>query len=190
LDFKSPYQLLAATILSAQCTDVRVNKVSPELFQKYPRVQDLAEAPLPEVEALIRSTGFFHSKAKALISMAQAIVKSHGGRVPRTLEELVQLRGVGRKTANVVLGNAFGVPGIVVDTHVGRLARRLGLSVAKDPEKVEQDLGKIIPQPKWTLFSHWLVFHGRAVCLARKPKCGTCTLAKACPKRGVKKELR
>ncbi len=182
LTYASPLQLLIATILSAQCTDARVNMVTPVLFKKFPDAQSLAAADIKEIEAIIRSTGFFHAKAKAIQRTAAALVELHGGTVPDTMESLTALRGVGRKTANVVLGNAFGKQvGIVVDTHVGRLARRLGLSRHDDPEKVERDLMELIPRDDWTLVAHLLISHGRKVCGARKPDCGQCALAELCP---------
>lgn len=184
LEFENPFQLLAATILSAQCTDERVNRTAPDLFRRYPEPAALAQADLGEVETIIKPCGFYHNKAKNLIGASQAIVAAHGGEVPRTLEELVKLPGVGRKTANVVLGNAFGVPGLTVDTHLGRVSRRLGLSDNQDPEKVEADLAAIIPRPKWTLFSHQAIHHGRALCRARRPLCENCPLS-ICPRIGV-----
>ena len=185
LDFGSPLQLLVATILSAQCTDQRVNMVTPALFAKYPDAAALAAAPQEEVEALIRSTGFYRMKAKAIREAAGDIVSKHGGEVPRTMEELTRLRGVGRKTANVVLGNAFGIPGLVVDTHVGRLANRLALTNEQDAVKIETALMSVVPRERWTVFSHWLILHGRRVCAARKPRCTTCPLAAHCPRVGV-----
>lgn len=185
LDHKTPIQLLVATILSAQCTDARVNRVTPTLFARYKTARDFAEADPKELERLIASTGFFRNKAKNIIACCRAIVEKHGGDVPGTLEELVQLPGVGRKTANVILGNAFGVPGITVDTHVGRLSRRLGLTTHDDPVKVEFDLMAIIPEADWTMFSHRLIFHGRQVCAARKPDCPACPMNRFCPKIGV-----
>jgi endonuclease III len=185
LEHQTPLQLLIATILSAQCTDVRVNMVTPVLFERYKTAQDFADADPKELERLIASTGFFRNKAKNIIACCKAIVAEHGGEVPNTLEDLVKLPGVGRKTANVVLGDAFGVPGITVDTHVGRLSRRLGLTVQEDPVKVEFDLMEVIPKPEWTPFSHRLIFHGRRVCFARKPDCAGCTLNSFCPKIGV-----
>ncbi len=185
LHFKNPLQLLIATILSAQCTDVRVNLVTPALFNRYPDAQSFADADPLELQTMIQSTGFFRNKAKNIQACCALLVRDHGGQVPGTLEQLVPLPGVGRKTANVVLGNAFGVPGITVDTHVGRLSRRLGLTTLEDPVKVERDLMNLIPQPEWTNFSHRTIFHGRQICHARKPKCGVCTLAKICPKAGV-----
>jgi len=185
LNFRSPFQLLVATILSAQCTDVRVNLVTPALFAAYPTPQTMARAPRSHLEELIRSTGFFRNKAKNILGAAAAILRDHGGEVPRTLDELILLPGVGRKTANVVLGDAFDTPGITVDTHVGRLSRRLGLTKWNDPVKVEFALNKLIPRAEWTIFSHRLILHGRAVCAARKPACDRCTLAPLCPKVGV-----
>ncbi len=182
LHHRNAFELLVATILSAQCTDVRVNMVTPVLFAKYPTPEALAKAPQADVERIIQSTGFFRSKAKSIRETSADIVNMHGGKVPDTMEKLVALRGVGRKTANVVLGNAFDQNvGVVVDTHVGRLSLRLGLTKNTDPVKVEQDLMKLVPQPQWTLFSHWLIFHGRQVCLARKPRCETCKLLPLCP---------
>ncbi|MEO8635393.1 MAG: endonuclease III [Gemmatimonadales bacterium] len=182
LDHASPYQLLAATILSAQCTDVRVNLVTPALFAKYPTPAHLARAKQPEVEQLIQSTGFFRNKAKNLIGMAQAVVAEHGGDIPRTMAELHALPGVGRKTANVVLGNAFGLnEGVTVDTHVTRLSGLLRLTRQTDPVKIEQDLMKLIPRDDWTVVSHLFILHGRAVCIARRPRCGNCVLASLCP---------
>lgn len=185
LDRRTPLQLLIATILSAQCTDARVNLVTPALFARYQSVTDFANADPAELEGLIASTGFFRNKAKNIIACCRAILDRHGGEVPRTLDELVQLPGVGRKTANVILGNAFGVPGITVDTHVGRLSRRLGLTAHDDPVKVEFDLMAVVPAADWTLFSHRLIFHGRRVCFARKPDCPGCVMNRFCPKVGV-----
>jgi endonuclease-3 len=185
LDYQTPLQLLVATILSAQCTDRRVNLVTPSLFNRFPDVSALAGAAQTDLEKAIASTGFFRNKARNIIACCQQLVARHGGEVPGTLEELVQLPGVGRKTANVILGNAFGVPGITVDTHVGRLSRRLGLTAHADPEKVEQDLMRLIPRAEWTMFSHRMIFHGRQVCHARSPNCAGCALAKVCPKIGV-----
>lgn len=182
LDHADPYQLLVATILSAQCTDVRVNLVTPALFARFPDPRTLAGASQGEVEDLIRSTGFFRNKAANLLAMAAALVERHGGRVPDTMDELRALPGVGRKTANVVLGNAFGRnDGVTVDTHVGRIARLLRLTSATDPEKVEQDLMRLFPRSKWTLLSHLLISHGRAVCIARRPRCAACPLRALCP---------
>jgi endonuclease-3 len=191
LDFKDPLQLLFATILSAQCTDVRVNMVTPVLFKKYPTVEALAAAPRKDIERIIQSTGFFRNKAKSIQECCQRIIAEHGGQVPRTMEELVKLPGVGRKTANVVLGTAFGIAsGVVVDTHVGRISRRLGLTVANDAVKVEQDLIAQIPQRDWIDFSHAMIHHGRAICIARRPKCEICPLEPVCPRIGVEEKVR
>jgi endonuclease III len=182
LDHTSPYQLLVATILSAQCTDARVNMVTPALFRKYPTVFDLAQADATELEELIKSTGFFRNKTKSLIGMARAVVADHASELPRSMAELRALPGVGRKTANVVLGNAFGMnEGITVDTHVTRLSRLLGLTKHEDPEKIEQDLMKLIPHDDWTLISHLLIEHGRRVCIARRPQHHLCVLRDICP---------
>jgi endonuclease-3 len=185
LRHENPLQLLVATILSAQCTDARVNQVTPALFARYPDAHAFAAADITELETAIQSTGFYRNKARNIQSCCRALVEQHGGQVPGTLEELVPLAGVGRKTANVVLGSAFGVPGITVDTHVGRLSRRLGLTTETDPEKVERDLMGLIPRKEWTAFSHRMILHGRQVCHARRPSCETCGLAKVCPKAGV-----
>lgn len=185
LDYGNPLQLLIATILSAQCTDVRVNLVTPALFARYPDVAAFAGADLAELERMIQSTGFFRNKARNIKACCLAIVEQHGGEVPCTLEELVVLPGIGRKTANVILGNAFDTPGITVDTHVTRLSGRLGLSRHTDPVKIEHDLMALFPKKDWTMASHRLIFHGRQVCHARKPNCDACTLAKLCPKIGV-----
>jgi len=188
LRHRNAYQLLVATILSAQCTDKMVNSVTPKLFARYPDPKQLAVADAAEVEALIRPTGFYRSKTRSLLGMARAVVEEHGGRIPRNMGDLVRLPGVGRKTANVVLGNAFGVPGIVVDTHVGRIARRLGLTRNEDPEKVERDLMELVPERYWTRISHALIFHGRRVCSARKPRCEECPVLADCPYAGTKRE--
>jgi endonuclease III len=185
LDFKSPLELLIATILSAQCTDVRVNLTTPALFARYPDAAAYAQAELADIEELIRPTGFFRNKAKSIRNCCRMLLAQHGGKVPSTLEELVVLPGVGRKTANVVLGNAFETPGITVDTHVGRLSRRLGFTTHEDAVKVEHDLMAIWPKKEWTMASHRLIFHGRQVCHSRKPLCDACELAKLCPKVGV-----
>ena len=185
LNFADPLQLAVATILSAQCTDVRVNLVTPALFARFPTVHDYAAATPADIEPFVKSTGFFRNKAKNIHAFAVAILKDHGGEVPGTLDELVALPGVGRKTANVILGDAFGIPGVTVDTHVGRLSRRLGLTRHADPVKVERDLNRLIPQPEWTRFSHRMILHGRAVCVARSPRCPACPFAAICPKRGV-----
>jgi endonuclease-3 len=182
LDHHDAYQLLVATILSAQCTDVRVNMVTPALFAKYPDAAALAAADRGHLEAMIKSTGFFRNKAKSLEGMARAVTERHGGRVPNTMEDLTALPGVGRKTANVVLGNVFGVnDGIVVDTHVARLSKRMGLTKETDPVKIERALMPLFPRSEWTMLSHLLIEHGRKVCDARKPKCGECVLADLCP---------
>ncbi len=183
LNFETPFQLLVATVLSAQCTDERVNLVTPVLFKKWPDAEALAEARVEEIESVIRSTGFFKNKALSLSQLSKKIVESHQGEVPRTLETLTALRGVGRKTANVVLGNAFGIAGLVVDTHVGRLCRRLGFTRASNPEIVEAEMMKIVEQKLWTQFSHFLIAHGRAICTARKAKCEECPVSEYCEKR-------
>lgn len=186
LAFKDPLQLLIATILSAQCTDVRVNMVTPVLFKKYPTAESLAAAPRKDIERIIQSTGFFRNKAKSIQECCRRIVAEHCGQVPRAMEELVELPGVGRKTANVVLGTAFGIAtGVVVDTHVGRISRRLGLTAANDAVKVEQDLMAQIPKRDWIDFSHAMIHHGRAICVARRPKCEICPLEPVCPRIGV-----
>jgi endonuclease-3 len=181
-------QLLIATILSAQCTDVRVNMITPALFARYPDARAFAGAEPGELERAIQSTGFFRNKTRNIIACCRTLMDKYDGKVPGTMDELVPLPGVGRKTANVILGNAFGVPGITVDTHVGRLSRRMGLTPETDPEKVERDLMQLIPQKEWTMFSHRMIFHGRQVCRARKPDCEGCKLAKVCPRIGVHKE--
>jgi len=182
LDFTNAFELLIATMLSAQSTDVRVNIVTKSLFRKYPNPQAFAGASQVEMERDVRQTGFFRNKAKAVIAASKAIVEKHGGEVPRTMEELTALPGVGRKTANVVLGNAFKTAvGVVVDTHVARVSARLGLTANLDPVKIEQDLMKLIPQKEWTVFSHRLIQHGREICVARKPKCRECRLNPLCP---------
>jgi endonuclease-3 len=188
LKHENPLQLVIATILSAQCTDARVNLVTPVLFARFRTARDFADCDVQELETLIKSTGFYKNKAKSIRACCQAIIERFGGTVPNTLEELVSLPGIGRKTANVVLGDAFGIPGITVDTHVGRLSRRLGLTRQEDPVKVEFALMELIPQAEWTTFSHRLILHGRQVCFARKPLCEQCKLAKLCPKVGVKKK--
>lgn len=181
LNHSSAWELLAATILSAQCTDVRVNLVTPALFAAYPSVQSMAVAAQPDVEQLVRTTGFFRNKAKNLIGAAQGIVERYNGQVPAVMEELLTLPGVARKTANVVLGSWFAIAGgVVVDTHVARISNRLGLTKAADPQKIEQDLMKVIPKKRWVLFSHQIIHHGRAVCVARKPKCDVCSLYDLC----------
>ena len=181
LNFKTPLQLLVATILAAQCTDKRVNIVTGKLFRKYRSAKAYAQAEPGTLEKDIASVGFFRNKTKSLVACGRLLLENYSGKVPKTMEELLCLPGVGRKTANVILGNAFGIPGIVVDTHVGRLSRRLGLSKQGDPDKVEQDLVTLVPQERWTMFSHLLVFHGRLICLARKPDCPNCLLNTLCP---------
>jgi len=179
-------ELLVATILSAQCTDKRVNLVTADLFKKYRTAADYAQAPLPELEQAIKSTGFFRNKAKSIKTCCQVILEKHGGQVPRTMADLTQLGGVGRKTANVVLGNAFGINcGVVVDTHVSRLSQRLGLTKETAPEKIEQELMRLVSEEEWTLFSHWLIWHGRRRCFARNPDCPNCEIKALCPRRGV-----
>jgi endonuclease-3 len=187
LNFSNPLELLIATILSAQCTDKRVNLVTAELFKKYPRAAAYAAAPAQELEEAIKTTGFFRNKTKSIKTCCQTLVEKHGGEVPKTMEELIELGGVGRKTANVVLGNAFNVNvGIVVDTHVARLSERLGLTRQKDPSKIEQELMALVPQNEWTLFSHLLIWHGRRRCYARNPDCAECEIRALCPRIGVK----
>ncbi len=185
LDFTSPLELLVATILSAQTTDVRVNLVTPTLFARYRTAADYAAADRAQMETIIASTGFFRAKTTSLISLGATLVERFGGEVPGRLADLVTLPGVGRKTANVVLGNAFGVPGITVDTHVGRLARRLGWTSEEDPVKVEHAVGALIPKRDWTMLSHVLIFHGRRTCHAKRPACGACPVARLCPSYGV-----
>ena len=187
LHFTSPFQLVIATILSAQCTDNRVNQVTPALFRRWPSPRGLAAADRGDLEAAIRSTGFFRSKAKSILGCCQALVEQHGGEIPTTLDELVRLPGVGRKTANVVLGSAFGIPsGVVVDTHVGRISRRLGLTKATDAVRAERDLVRVLPQSEWIGFSHRLIALGRGPCAARSPRCDACPLVDLCPRVGVK----
>jgi endonuclease-3 len=181
LDHGTPHQLLVATILSAQCTDARVNLVTRDLFRKYRDAAAFAAADLAEMERDVKSTGFFRMKARAVVEMSRDVVLRHGGEVPRTMEELTALRGVGRKTANVVLGNAFGVPGVVVDTHVTRLSRRLAFTRETDPVKIEAELGELLPRSWWTLSSHLLILHGRRTCRARGPRCGECAVRDLCP---------
>ena len=181
LTHRSPWELLVATILSAQCTDVRVNMVTPELIRRFPTPQKMTKAPLPQIEALIRTTGFFHNKAKSIQGAARKVVAEFGGQVPQTLAELITLPGVARKTANVVLGVCFGkAEGVVVDTHVFRISRRLGLAKGETPEKIEQELMRILPQSRWIGFSHQIIHHGRQLCEARKPKCDRCNLEPLC----------
>ncbi|WP_084796189.1 endonuclease III [Pseudonocardia asaccharolytica] len=185
LDFTTPLELAVATILSAQCTDKRVNEVTPALFARYPAAVDYAGADRTELEELIRPTGFFRNKATALIGLGQAVVERHDSVLPGTLDELVKLPGIGRKTANVILGNAFGVPGLTVDTHFGRLVRRWGWTAEEDPVKVEHAVGALVPKRDWTMVSHHVIYHGRRICHARKPACGVCTLAVDCPAFGT-----
>lgn len=181
LRHKNPLQLLIAAILSAQCTDERVNKVTPALFARYKTARDFAMAQSAELESMIRSTGFYKSKARSIIGCCSVISEKHGGKVPCSIDDLVELPGVGRKTANVVLGACFDIPGVVVDTHVKRLAGKLGLTKNTNPEKIEIDLMKIVPKKEWNLFSLLLIFHGRNICVARKPKCWECVISKLCP---------
>jgi endonuclease-3 len=180
LDFRNPLELLVATILSAQCTDERVNKVTPAIFSKYPDAAAYAQASLAELEQDIYQTGFYRNKAKNIKALGQALEEQFGGRVPASMEELVKLPGIGRKTANVVLGNTFGIPGIAVDTHCGRVSQRLGLTKAKDPVKIEFDLMPLVPKERWTEFSMQLIWHGRAICTAKSPKCPQCPLLPYC----------
>jgi len=185
LDFQNPLQLVIATVLSAQCTDKRVNAATPRLFKKYKNVRAYVKAPIEDIEEIIFSLGFYHAKARHIKGLATKIVEDFDGEVPATLEELITLPGVGRKTANVVLGHAFGIPGITVDTHFGRLSRRFQWSASMDPVKVEHEVGELIPQAEWTNLSQRLIWHGRRVCHSRKPACGACTLAKICPSVGI-----
>ena len=184
LDFSTPLELAVATILSAQSTDAGVNKVTPALFAKYPMAADYAAADRAELEEMIHSTGFFRAKTNSLIGLGQALVERYDGEVPPRLRDLVTLPGIGRKTANVILGNAFGIPGITVDTHFGRLARRFGWTTQDDPVKVEHEVGALFPKRDWTMLSHRLIFHGRRMCHARKPACGVCPVARLCPAYG------
>lgn len=181
LRYANPFELLIATILSAQCTDERVNQVTPELFRRFPDPQAFAEAPIEEIEGAIFSTGFYRNKAKSIQGASRAILEKHGGKVPETLEELVELPGVGRKTANVMLGHCFGRPGMVVDTHVKRISNLLGLAESQNPGIIERELCEILPPEEWVMFSHLLADHGRAVCVARRPGCGMCVIAEFCP---------
>lgn len=185
LDFTTPLELTVATILSAQTTDVRVNETTPALFAKYRTAADYARADRAELEAIIRPTGFYRNKATSLIGLGAALVERFHSEVPTKLDDLVTLPGIGRKTANVILGNAFGVPGITVDTHFGRLVRRWGWTQEEDPVKVERAIGELVPKRDWTMLSHWVIFHGRRVCHARRPACGVCTLASDCPSYGL-----
>ncbi|WP_243719376.1 endonuclease III, partial [Actinomadura sp. 7K534] len=184
LNFGTPFQLLIATVLSAQTTDARVNLTTPALFAKYPAPEDLAAADPEDVEAILKPTGFFRAKTKSVMGLSAALRDRFGGEVPGRLDDLVTLPGVGRKTANVVLGNAFDVPGITVDTHFGRLARRFGWTAEDDPVKVEQEIGSLFPRKEWTMLSHRLIWHGRRICHARRPACGACPLARLCPSFG------
>ena len=184
LDYKTPFQLLVATVLSAQCTDKRVNQTTPALFKKYPNPKKMAEADLKDIQRLVKSTGFYRAKAKNIKTLSSKIVTEFGGKVPNNLESLIALPGVGRKTANVVLGHAFGIPGITVDTHFGRLSRRFGWSKSLDPVKVEFEVADLIHKREWTNLSQRLIWHGRRVCHSRKPACGACPLAKYCPSFG------
>ena len=186
LNYSNPLELLIATVLSAQCTDKRVNQVTAELFRKYRTAADYANANTTALEQDVKTTGFFRNKTKSIQACCRKLVEQYGGKVPQTMEELVQLGGVGRKTANVVLGNAFGInEGIVVDTHVARLSHRLGLTKQKDPEKIEHDLVKLVPRAQWTMFSHWLIWHGRRRCYARNPDCLNCEIKALCPRVGL-----
>jgi endonuclease III len=185
LDYKNPYQLLVATVLSAQCTDKRVNQTTPALFKKYNSIKKMAAADLKDLQRLVKSTGFYRAKAKNIKLLSHKILTDFNGKVPSSIEDLVTLPGVGRKTANVVLGHGFNIPGITVDTHFGRLSRRFGWSDKKDPVKVEFEVGKLIPEKEWTNLSQRLIWHGRRVCHSRKPACGACVLAKLCPAYGI-----
>jgi endonuclease-3 len=185
LDYKNPYQLLVATVLSAQCTDKRVNQTTPALFKKYNSIKKMASADLKDLQRLVKSTGFYRAKSRNIKMLSQKILTEFNGKVPSDIEDLVTLPGVGRKTANVVLGHGFNVPGITVDTHFGRLSRRFGWSDKKDPVKVEFEVGKLIPEKEWTNLSQRLIWHGRRVCHSRKPACGACALAKLCPAYGI-----
>ena len=185
LNFQNPLQLVIATVLSAQCTDKRVNQVTAKLFKKYKNVRAYAKAPIEEIEEIIYPTGFYHAKARHIKGLTEKIINDFGGEVPSTLDELITLPGVGRKTANVVLGHAFDTPGITVDTHFGRLSRRFGWTQSLDPVKVEHEVGQLIPQAEWTNLSQRIIWHGRRVCHSRKPACGACTLAKICPSVGI-----
>ena len=185
LDYKNPYQLLVATVLSAQCTDKRVNQTTPALFKKYNSIKKMAAADIRDLQRLVKSTGFYRAKARNIKMLSQKILTEFNGKVPSDIEDLVTLPGVGRKTANVVLGHGFNIPGITVDTHFGRLSRRFGWSDKKDPVKVEFEVGKLIPENEWTNLSQRLIWHGRRVCHSRKPACGACALAKLCPAYGI-----
>lgn len=185
LDFDNPLQLLVATVLSAQTTDVTVNRVTPALFSRWPTAADLASADRAEMEEVLRPTGFYRAKTNSVLKLSAALVENHDGQVPPHLTDLVKLPGVGRKTANVVLGDAFGIPGITVDTHFGRLSRRMGWTDEEDPVKVEHAIGELIPRKEWTMLSHVVIFHGRRTCHARRPACGACPVAKWCPSYGI-----
>ena len=185
LNYRTPWELLVATILSAQCTDKMVNQVTPELFEQFPNPGALAAAPPARIERLIHRTGFFRQKTKSLQKAARGVVEQHGGEVPPEMEALTKLPGVGRKTANVVRGTAFGLPAIFVDTHVARLSNRLGLTLSDDPKQIERDLGDLLPPKEWTAFAHRLIHHGRRICAARKPRCSVCPVARWCPRIGV-----
>ena len=185
LDYNSAFQLLVATVLSAQCTDKRVNQTTPALFKKYPNPKKMAKADLKDIQRLVKSTGFFRAKAKNIKGLSNKIMEKFGGDVPSNLDDLITLPGVGRKTANVVLGHAFGIPGITVDTHFGRLSRRFGWSKQSDPVKVEFEVGELIPEKEWTNLSQRMIWHGRRICHSRKPACGACPLAKLCPSYGI-----
>jgi endonuclease-3 len=185
LDYNSAFQLLVATVLSAQCTDKRVNQTTPDLFKKYPNPKKMAKADLKDIQRLVKSTGFFRAKAKNIKGLSNKIMEEFGGDVPSNLDDLITLPGVGRKTANVVLGHAFGIPGITVDTHFGRLSRRFGWSKQNDPVKVEFEVGELIAEKEWTNLSQRMIWHGRRVCHSRKPACGACPLAKLCPSYGI-----
>ncbi len=185
LDFKNPLELIVAVVLSAQCTDKRVNQITPALFKQYKRAKDYANEPLPEIEEFIYSAGFYHAKARHLQGLGRKLVEDYGGEVPNRIEDLVSLPGVGRKTANVVLGHAFGIPGITVDTHFGRLSRRFHWTTSMDPGKVEHEVGALIPEREWTNLSQRMIWHGRRICHSRKPACGACPVAKICPSYGI-----
>jgi len=185
LDFKNPLELIVAVVLSAQCTDKRVNAITPALFKKYKKANDYAKAPLAEIEEFIYSAGFYHAKARHLKGLGRKLVEEFDGEVPSNIEDLITLPGVGRKTANVVLGHAFDIPGITVDTHFGRLSRRFGWTTSMDPVKVEREVGELIPQKEWTNLSQRMIWHGRRICHSRKPACGACPVAKICPSVGI-----
>lgn len=188
LKYNDPFQLLVATILSAQCTDARVNMVTPVLFSRFRTVEDMARADLNEIERIIRPTGFFKNKARAVSEVSRLLIARYGGTVPDKLEKLIQLRGVGRKTANVVLGNAYGIPALVVDTHVGRISCRMGFTKASEPVKIEFEMMKYVPKKDWTIYSHLLIFHGRKICLSRKAQCDKCSITELCSKVGINRK--